>query len=310
MANWDEISEEVDELARTTKNPFNEVRRIHLNRFAEKTGRNALAYYSGWLQKNGPGFGSFVSITDEDKNGLMACFRNMKFENGLDIFIHSPGGNVAATDSLIHYIRSKFGSNVRVFVPQLSMSGGTMIAFAGKEIWMGLHSNLGPIDPQFGSQPAQLVLDEFDDISKKIASAPELIHVYRPILEQIRPTFLSTCRHAIDWSKEIGKKSLMRGMFEGHDDAEEKADKIVNYFSDATQHKHHSRHIHREECEEVGLKIMNFESDQEMQDLALGVHHAFVFTLMNTPIAKIIENQNGIFQAKAIGDHPLSSNER
>ncbi len=58
-------------------------------------------------------------------------------------------------------------------MPQLSMSGGTMIALAGKEIWMGLHSNLGPIDPQFGLQPAQLVLREFDKAWEEIKQDPQ-----------------------------------------------------------------------------------------------------------------------------------------
>ncbi len=145
----------------------------------------------------------------------MACFHQMNFTKGPDLILHSPGGQVAATESIIHYIRSKFADDVRVFVPQLSMSGGTMIALTGKEIWMGVHSNLGPIDPQFGLQPTQLVIEEFDRAMKEIKKDPDKLAVWRPILEQIHPTFISACESAIEWSREIGKRTLKDGMFKG-----------------------------------------------------------------------------------------------
>ena len=157
----------------------------------------------------------------------------MDFSKGLDLFIHSPGGEVAATESIIHYIRAKFSDDVRVFVPQLSMSGGTMIELAGKEIWMGTHSNLGPIDPQFGPQPAQLILSEFDEAIDQIKKDPQKIYVWRPILEQIPLTFLSTCKHAIDWSKEIGRTALTTSMFKDDPEKDKKAERIVSFLTDA-----------------------------------------------------------------------------
>ena len=302
MSNWNEIFEEVQETARSAKNPHDAVRHRYLKSFSEKTGRNVLAYYSGWLQYAGTGFSNLVSINDEDKNGFMACFYQMDFNKGLDLFIHSPGGGVAATESIIHYIHSKFADDVRVFVPQLSMSGGTMIALAGKEIWMGTHSNLGPIDPLFGAQPAQLVIDEFDRAYSEIEDEPKKIEVWRPILEQIPPTFLSTCEHAIAWSKEIGKNALTAAMFKDDSDKERKANNIVKALTDASVNKNHGKHLHKEQCEEIGLKIVSFESDQDMQDAILCVHHSFMISLMNTNIIKIIENHSGISHIKTLPD--------
>lgn len=300
MSNWNEIFKEVEETARSAKNPHDSVRHRYLKEFSERTGRNVVAYYSGWLQKTGYQYNNIVSINDEDKNGFMACFYQMDFSKGLDLFIHSPGGAVAATESIIHYIRAKFGANVRVFVPQLSMSGGTMIALCGSEIWMGTHSNLGPIDPQFGPQPAQLVLSEFDEAFEQIKRDPSKIEVWRPILEQIPPTFLSTCKHAIEWSKEIGKKALITSMFKDDLESERKADQIVTFLTDANINMNHGRHLHREEYEQAGIKIVHFESDQNMQNAILCVHHSYMISLMNTPIVKIIENHLGISHVKDV----------
>jgi Serine dehydrogenase proteinase len=303
--NWNQVFEEITDEGRRRKNPYDIVRQKYLETFHNKTGRNVVCYYSGWLEKTGAQFANAVSINDEDKNGFMACFHGLKKELGLDLFLHSPGGNVAATESIIHYIRSKFGSDVRVFVPQLSMSGGTMIAFCAKEIWLGRHSNLGPIDPQFGPQPATLILEEFDEALRQIKQDPDKIHVWRPILEQIPPTYISACKYAIEWSKEIGEKALIEGMFMGQPDAADRAKSIVDYFSSVDKQKHHSRHIHREDCENAGLVVKHFETDQEMQDMILSVHHSIMLSLMNTTAIKIICNQNNILHQISFGQESV-----
>ena len=43
----------------------------------------------------------------------------------------------------------------------------------------------------------------------------------------------------------------------------------------------------------MGLKILEIESDQNLQDLILTVHHCYMHALMNTPAIKIIENHAG-----------------
>ena len=71
-----------------------------------------------------------MSINDNDKNGLMATVNGLGTSDGLDLILHTPGGDVGATESLIHYLRQKFGTNIRAIIPQLAMSGGTMMACA------------------------------------------------------------------------------------------------------------------------------------------------------------------------------------
>jgi ClpP class serine protease len=142
MGNWNQILSEINA---PRQSPYDEVRRSYLSKLSKLTGRNVLCYYSGWLQKTGDQFHNVTQITDEDKAGFMSCFHQMDRGRGLDMLVHSPGGYVSATESLIHYVRSMFEDNIRVFVPQLAMSGGTLLCLMGREIWMGKHSNLGPI---------------------------------------------------------------------------------------------------------------------------------------------------------------------
>lgn len=130
----------------------------------DKTNRNVIAYYSGWLEKEGI---RGVDITDSDKNAFMAAIHKFDRTKGLDLILHTPGGNVATTESLLDYLRIMFGDNIRAIIPQLAMSAGTMISCACKEIIMGKPSNLGPIDPQFGGIAAHGVIDEFEKKQKK-----------------------------------------------------------------------------------------------------------------------------------------------
>lgn len=305
MPNFTDIHKQIEDEARNAKNPHDSVRHDYLKQLADRTDRNVVAYYSGWLQHTSNRYNYAVSINDEDKNGFMAAFHGLDFSKGLDLILHTPGGAVAATESIIHYIRAKFGTDVRVFVPQLSMSGGTMIALIGQEIWMGLHSNLGPIDPQFGMQPAQLVLAEFDKALGDIKQDPDKLAIWRPILEQIHPTFLSTCEHALEWSREIGEKTLQEGMFKNDPEAKDKAKAIVDGLLDPNRNRNHGKHLHREDCEELGLKIRDLEADQEMQDAVLSVHHAFMLSLMNSDIVKIVENHQGVSHVKSANPSAL-----
>ena len=43
-----------------------------------------------------------------DKNGFMAMCHELDVEKGLDLILHTPGGDVAATESIIDYLNNIF----------------------------------------------------------------------------------------------------------------------------------------------------------------------------------------------------------
>lgn len=77
----------------------------------------------------------------------MTCIHGMDCSKGLDLVLHTPGDSPAAAEAIVNCLRAKFGNDIRVIVPQLAMSAGTMIACSAKQIIMGKQSSLGPIDP-------------------------------------------------------------------------------------------------------------------------------------------------------------------
>lgn len=289
MGNWKEILEEIQKLGST----FDIVRRQKMETLGKVTGRNTIAYYSGWLQKQlDP---RVASINDNDKNGFMSTMKGFDRSKGLDLLLHTPGGEVAATESLIDYLRGLYGTDIRAIVPQLAMSAGTMVACACKEIVMGKHSSLGPIDPQFGGVPAQGVIEEFKKAHQEIQSDQSKVFVWQPIIAKYPPAFIGECQKAVEWSEYLVKKWLATGMFVELNEPErsKKVEAIVGAIGSHDETLSHSRHLPPERCHELGLKIVKLEEDEELQEAVLEVHHSFILTFSNTQASKIVENNLG-----------------
>ena len=255
----------------------------------EVTDRNVIAYYSGWLQKFGlPG--QIFSLNDADKNGFMSAIHRLDRSKGLDLVLHTPGGEMAATESLVDYLRLMFDGDIRAIVPQLAMSAGTMVALSCKSVVMGKESSLGPIDPQIAGIPAHGVLEEFNRASEEVKADPAKIPVWQPIIAKYTPTLIGECEKASAWAEEIVVGWLVSGMLKGDPEAQVKAKRIVLELSDHAEQKSHSRHISIAKAAEIGVVVEALEEDDDLQDAVLSVHHSCILTLSSTPAVKIIQN--------------------
>ena len=118
MPNWDfvlkEIQKEKDDL--NGPSAADKVRLKYLIKLQEHVNRNVICYYSGYLSK--PKTIEGMEINDEDTNGFMLCIHKLpdRKRRGLDLIIHTPGGDGEATEFIIHYLRKMFGNNMRAFV--------------------------------------------------------------------------------------------------------------------------------------------------------------------------------------------------
>lgn len=291
MPNWGEIINEV----RTSGHTTDVIRRRYLKKLHQHTKRNIIIYYSGWLQKrNSPG-GAVLEfgINDNDKNGFMSVVHKLDRSLGLDLVLHTPGGDMSATESLIDYLRQMFGRDIRAIVPQMAMSGGSMIACASKEIIMGLHSNLGPFDPQIGGMPAQAIFEEFQKAQQEILANPANAYIWQPIIQKYSPGFITLVQHAITMAQSVVNQSLTDCMFHGDPDAAAKIKTITDELGSNRATQTHSRHIHKEKAKSLGLKIVDLEGDEKLQDAVLSVHHACMITFEQAGAFKMIENHAG-----------------
>jgi hypothetical protein len=286
MPTWNEVFKEIH----LTNDPFLVLNK-YLQQLSNYTKRNTIIYYSGWLQK--PELNTLhLLINDMDKHGFMIAINGLDRKKGLDLILHTPGGNLSSVESLVDYLHLMFGNDIRAIVPQLAMSGGTMIACSCKSIMMGKHSSLGPIDPQFDGIPAHGIIEEFEKICSDIKNDPNMRYVWNPILEKYPPAFIGDCEKLISWSKELTEEWLSCMFQEDHD--KNKIDKIISQLGDHSVTKSHDRQFSISKCmsDDIGLKIERMEDDQKLQDAILTIHHIAMLIFSETPTVKIIQSQN------------------
>ena len=295
LPNWDHVLREIQ---KEKDDPGGDsapdkIRKKYLMEMSARTGRNIICYYSGWLSK--PKNIEGLEINDEDTNGFMLCTHRIDRSKGLDLFLHTPGGSGAATESIVHYLKKMFGNNIRAFVPQIAMSAGTIIACACKEIFMGHHSNIGPVDPQVNGLHAYAVIEQLAKAYQEIVADNQRAWVWNPILSNYTPGFVQQCDWAIKKVKDLVETYLKDNMFAGHQNAQQRAANIVNWLTELSKDKGHDHHIYYDDCAKQGLNVRQLEDpkDRTLQDLVLTIHHCYMFTLSNTPCFKVIENHLG-----------------
>lgn len=278
---------------------FDGVRRKYLIQLNQLTGRDTIIYATDFLAGGTPDSG----ITLEDMQGMMEVCRDLRGPN-LDLLLHSPGGSPEATASVVRYLRRKF-DHIRVFVPVAAMSAATMWALAGDVIVMGKHSQLGPIDPQLvlpqGQVPARAIIDQFERAKKECAENPDMLGAWLPILQQYGPALIQQSENAEALARRLVREWLEVYMFVGEADAADKAERTAAYFADHRLHQSHSLGIDRDQARAEGVVIDDLETDPQLQDAALTVHHAAFHTLSGNAV-KIIENHlgRGFFKVQQI----------
>lgn len=281
MPGWDEI---VTKIKQDPSN-INEIRRGYLEDLSNYTGRNTISYYSGWINSQGAN----LDINDGDMVGFMNAVQGLDRSKGLDLILHTPGGSPTASEAIVKYLKVMFNKDIRVIVPHMAMSAGTMICCASKEIIMGYHSSLGPIDPQFSGIPAYNIKSEFEDAQEDLQINPQNAQYWAIKLQQYPAAFMKSAIDAIDLSSTLIKEWLGDCMY---DEIEDRAqiEEIVLSLNEHTNSKAHDRHYNSEMCKSFGLKVTQLEDDDELQDKVLSIHHASMICLDGSSAIKIIEN--------------------
>lgn len=296
MPNWSDLLDEFGKLPNEDKSTWlNDQLNEQLTNIVNRRGTNVIVYASGFLQK--PAVPSFAtSINREDINGLMCAANGLDFDKGLSLIIHTPGGEMASTETMVDYLRSKF-DYVEAIVPVYAMSGGTMIALNSDKIVMGRQSQLGPIDAQLplpgGFVSASSILDQFKTAKEEISADRNTAVAWAPILQSMGPSLLSQAKKSLELGQQIAERGLASYMFHAEDNAQAKAREVAEYFNSEDVHLNHGRRIGVDECDEVGLVVERLEEDQDFQDEVLTAYHLFTIVFEQSPAVKVVRNHNG-----------------
>ncbi len=250
------------------------------------TGRAVIVYASSWLQKSGFNEPAYT-VEADDVHALMECCHSVP-ERELDLVLHSPGGSAEAAEQVLNYLRTQF-DYIRCFVPLQAKSAATMVALGCDEVVLGLHSELGPIDPQIlipvpeGQRfaPAHAIIRDFDRAKREIGTDIAVLPAWTPILRGYTGGLLDFCTQQIRLSQEIVAGWLQRYML-SHTDVDnwsETATEISSYFGSETSYdrfRTHGRPIRIEELERdlPILRVSRLEEDDTLQDAVLSIYHA------------------------------------
>lgn len=304
MPAWNKVLDEVNE----SGHALDVVRKKYIKQLHKHTGRNVIAYYSAWLSRDPrmPG----LAVTDEDKNALMAVVHKLDRSKGVDLFLHTPGGDMAAAESIVDYLHTMFNGDIRAVVPQLAMSAGTMIACSCKSILMGKQSSLGPIDPKIFGFSAKALLDEFQKAKDEIQASQGNVGVvaaWQAVLSKYNPSLLIECEKARLWAASVVADWLSRGMCSGENNPQNSAQAIVTALTQIGEEYGHGRHVSAESCRGIGLNIEMIEDDPKLQDLILTVHHCYMHVFAHAPLCmKVVENNLGVKWVQQIQQPPAA----
>jgi len=177
----------------------------------------------------------------------------------LNFLINSPGGVPACCYNIVHMIQSCF-SDITVFIQQVALSGGTLLALSGNKLVMGLGSRLSPIDVQvsyadssvsaYSISKALSRLEHYFS-TKRVDEAP---YPFRAMADKLDPVILE------DWTTsllEVG--GYAEEILETAKYPKEKRENIIKTL--VITDKTHSFVIHRDRARSLGLNISDRAED-------------------------------------------------
>jgi len=180
------------------------------------------------------------------------------------LILNSPGGDGNAAEKILMMCRQRFTKGFTVIVPDYAKSAATMIALGSDKILMGYLAELGPIDPQFRTDPigpgipARSLIDGLEMIRKKVKIQKDPPGMYAPMLYRIQPEILISAQNAIDGSREFAKKWLRNYMLKKDP---RQADRVAKWLSEGKKYKSHGKVIDYTEAHDV-LKLNVDKIDQ------------------------------------------------
>jgi Serine dehydrogenase proteinase len=203
-------------------------RQALIKAISEKTGRHLICYVSGL----------HTMIDRDDTIGLVDLLHNVPCGEGLDLLLHTGGGDIDAAEKLVIMIRQKVGAAaLRVIVPDFAKSAGTLIALGADSIVMSDTSELGPIDPQVirsdgdGNRMAHSVLsylEAFEHHAEVLKQDPGNV-ASQIMMNKLDPGTLKQFEAIRTRAQRAAEDLLKRGMFrDGHGNWTLAASELMN----------------------------------------------------------------------------------
>jgi hypothetical protein len=181
----------------------------------------------------------------------------------IDLVVMSNGGNGEAGYRIGHAFQQvalRKGLSFRVIIPLYAKSAATILALGAHEIVMGLHSEIGPIDPQVSKfdpalnraryVPAMALADGVKLVSEFMNQLPGMRPFFQSLLsERMSLDELGELERVRESGKQYAELLLMGGMTPDSALARTIADRLADYY------KFHGHPIDAFDAEGLGLRV-------------------------------------------------------
>lgn len=149
------------------------------------------------------------------------------------LVLHNLGGSIEAGYLISKTCKRLAKNRFVVAVPRKAKSAATLLALGADEIHMGLMSELGPIDPQFGGLPAlgmKNALEILSDLACKHPGASKMLGEY--IQEKLDLRILGYFERINESAMQYAERLLAGKALPGQRSPRNLADHLVNHYKD------------------------------------------------------------------------------
>ena len=179
-------------------------------------------------------FDDIDSISDFHADRLYAAAAPFR-GSGEDVLllIHSKGGSVEPAYLTSKTLKRVSNKKFVVAVPRRAKSAATLIALGADEIHMGMNSQLGPIDPQFGGIPALALgnaLDVIADLACRFPGTTDLLTKY--LTDQIPIRILGYYQRISESAIQYAERLLVGKSLASNHTPESVSKHLVNHYKD------------------------------------------------------------------------------
>jgi len=212
----------------------------------EGSGTHLICYVSG----------RGASIDRDDAAGFMDVLHEVGPDDNIDLLLHTRGGDVDAAEKLVALVQATVGSaQLRIIIPDLAKSAGTLMALGADTLIMSESSELGTIDPQIWSHDGRgneichsvlSYLDAFKIHSEALRENPS-DPVARLMLEKLDPTTLRHFEAIKERARHFAEDQLKR---KGRNFSQ-----IAAALLDITRWLSHGQMIKWQDVKELGLPV-------------------------------------------------------
>jgi len=216
-----------------------------------------------------------VSMEARDTSQVFFTIKDADSSKGMDLLIHSGGGDIHTAYKLAKLCQKKF-SNIKALIPEYAKSAATLLAIGCHELEMSPIAELGPLDPIIGFEngstyPAFAIRDSTRVLEKEIEECKDkdvrrlkAEHVLGPIAAKIDPYVLSEMSDMPTLAIAYGKKLLTSTGY-----GDEVAERILKRLTYERGRPSHAYVIDVDEAKEIGLRVKEMDKETEEECLAL-----------------------------------------